>query len=323
MSLGSGLFDGFESYLTPSSEDYRQVLTGGLVVLDTNALLNLYRYTEETREDLLRVLERLGEALWVPSQVISEFWTNRERVMRGRPRNAQEAIEKMRSNEDASLQTVRSWANRVSLPDDVRDDLLARLAAIFHEVTEAIEEESRRGAILPSAHDTAKDPVLARLGELLKGRVGPAYDNAAHAAAVEEANRRKLLRIPPGYMDESAGDYLVWEQTLQRASECGKDVLFITGDVKEDWWREEGGERRGPREELFNELKQRAGVRLFMLRPASLLITARTLLSIEIHDRSLIVAKRVDELPVRRGEVRRLIAMGDYDRANPGLSVGG
>jgi hypothetical protein len=40
-----GLFDGFEAYRTPAEEDYRTLLTGGLVVLDTNVLLNLYRST--------------------------------------------------------------------------------------------------------------------------------------------------------------------------------------------------------------------------------------------------------------------------------------
>jgi PIN like domain len=45
----SGLFEGFEGYRTPSDEDYRNALTSALVVLDTNVLLNLYRYNDNTR----------------------------------------------------------------------------------------------------------------------------------------------------------------------------------------------------------------------------------------------------------------------------------
>jgi hypothetical protein len=84
-SVGQGvrdLFDGFEGYITPTPEDYRRVLTTGIVVVDANVVLNLYRYTAEARHDLLTVLERLATTLWVPHQVDSEFWRNRESVLR-------------------------------------------------------------------------------------------------------------------------------------------------------------------------------------------------------------------------------------------------
>ena len=53
MILGNGkrLFDGFEGYRTPTSDDYRHLLTEGLVVPDTNVLLNLYRYNAQARGD--------------------------------------------------------------------------------------------------------------------------------------------------------------------------------------------------------------------------------------------------------------------------------
>jgi hypothetical protein len=44
-----GLFEGFAGYRTPSTDDYRRVLTEGLVVPDTNVLLNLYRYNAQTQ----------------------------------------------------------------------------------------------------------------------------------------------------------------------------------------------------------------------------------------------------------------------------------
>jgi hypothetical protein len=67
-----GLYDGFEAYRTAAETDYRHLLTNGIVVPDTNVLLNLYRYNEETRKDFFNVLSRLGNHLWVPHQVIAE-----------------------------------------------------------------------------------------------------------------------------------------------------------------------------------------------------------------------------------------------------------
>jgi hypothetical protein len=74
-SSGSGfrtIFDGFEGYQVPSNDEADLALRSGVVVVDTNALLNLYRYNERTRDDLFRVLESLGTRLWVPHQVMLE-----------------------------------------------------------------------------------------------------------------------------------------------------------------------------------------------------------------------------------------------------------
>jgi hypothetical protein len=59
-TTSGGLFDGFESYRTPTEADYRSLLRKGLVVPDTNVFLNLYRYNERTRNDFLSVLNALG-----------------------------------------------------------------------------------------------------------------------------------------------------------------------------------------------------------------------------------------------------------------------
>ena len=70
---GTGLYDGFEGYRTATEAEYRHLLTDGLVIPDTNVFLNLYRYNEQTRSDLLTVLNGLGNRLWVPRQVMEEF----------------------------------------------------------------------------------------------------------------------------------------------------------------------------------------------------------------------------------------------------------
>jgi NADPH:quinone reductase len=69
-----GIFDGgLATYRTVTEDDYHALLTSGLVVLDTNALLNLYRYVAKTREDLIAVLTSLEGRLWIPHHVMLEF----------------------------------------------------------------------------------------------------------------------------------------------------------------------------------------------------------------------------------------------------------
>jgi hypothetical protein len=308
-----GLFDGFEGYRTPTADDYRHVLTEGLVVPDTNVLLNLYRYNAQARGDLLAVLDRLGERLWVPHQVLLEFWCNRESALREPPDTATKTVEELKGHCRRAIGELRRWAHQVSLPDDRVAQLEAALDDGFTVVTKAVEDLLEPEDEGP-AWDTNQDPVLGELDRILRGRVGDPLDEQAHKAALAEGKRRVAAGLPPGYKDKqkgdeaATGDYLVWEQVLREAEHRKCDVLLVTGDIKEDWWRKDRGQLRGPRIELVVELSDRVGARLFMLRPQSLLLHASKVLDIEVPDSSVEDVKRVDtsleeELPIDDGTV--------------------
>jgi PIN like domain len=294
----AGLYDGFEAYQTPTDSDYLALLTSGLVVPDTNVLLNLYRYNEQTRNDLLSVLRELGDRLWVPHQVVTEFWRKRETVLQD-PRDTADCIQQLSANRERATNTFRAWANRVGLPQDRAVELSGVLTNAFDIVTQAVSELVDEHAA-EFARDTNRDPVLIELEPILRGHVGKPLGETEYEAALKEAESRTATKRPPGYKDSGksegnpAGDYLVWNQVLLEARNGPRDVLIITGDVKEDWWRREHGETRGPRPELVQEIKDFAGVKLFMLRPESLLLQARRALQINVRDESVQDAERVD-----------------------------
>ena len=295
----TGLYEGFEAYRTVTEADYHHVLTKGVVVLDTNVLLNLYRYNAETRQDFFSVLSRLGDHLWVPHQAVAEFWRNRESVLRD-PRDTDSTTQALTSHRDAVLTTIRTWSNRVRLQPQSRDELLTLLSGAFATVTAAVadlaDDEARE-----FARDTSKDPILTGLEPILRGHVGMPFSDSEHVKVLEEAKRRVAAKEPPGYRDANkpgdgaTGDYFIWAQTLKEAKRRKQDVLIITGDVKEDWWRREHGEIRGPLPYLVNELRKVAGARLFMLRPEVLLPYARKILEVDVRDESVQDIERVAE----------------------------
>jgi hypothetical protein len=292
-----GLYDGFEAYRTPSDEDYRGLLTEGVVVPDTNVFLNLYRYNEQTRDDLFTVLRGLGDRLWVPRQVMVEFWRNRESVLRD-PRDTDKTAKELSAQRDEAVSGFRAWANRVGLALQRTSELAGVLAEAFGKVIDGVSELADDDAT-DFARNTGKDPVLAGLEPILRGRVGTGLRESAHEKALAEAKRRAEAQQPPGYKDLSkggtglAGDYLIWVEVLEEAQRRKRDVLIVTGDVKEDWWRRERGELRGPRPELVEEMRQAAGVRLFMLRPESLVVHARQVLRVQVRDESVQDIERV------------------------------
>ena len=107
----SGLYDGFDAYRTATAADYQRLLTKSLVVLDANVFLDLYRYSEQTRRDLFAVMERLGDRLWVPRQVLVEFWRNRESRLQD-PRDTNKTASELADQRDEAVAIFRGWSNR-------------------------------------------------------------------------------------------------------------------------------------------------------------------------------------------------------------------
>ena len=67
----------FEQY-TLSDNEIKAILENGILVFDTNVLLNLYSYTKSTKEEVLNIMKKYKNRLWMPYQVGWEFFNNRE-----------------------------------------------------------------------------------------------------------------------------------------------------------------------------------------------------------------------------------------------------
>src|SRR5215212_2995309 len=71
----------FPGYYTPTKEEFDAMWRDGIFSVDANVLLNLYRYTQPTRDRLLEILGRLKDQLWLTNQAGLEFHRNRQTVI--------------------------------------------------------------------------------------------------------------------------------------------------------------------------------------------------------------------------------------------------
>ena len=282
---GVGIYDNFPGYRLPAESELDAALRSALVVVDANVLLNLYRYNELTRDDLLGVLRRLDDRLWVPNQVLREFWRNRLGVLASRGAGTDQALAALSKQQRATSDTIQQWAKTVAIDAADRESLLDKVAALHA----SLESEIRTHA--PGAPAVVGgpggEPVLGQLEALLAGKTGVAPPQDEWEAAVKEGNERVVRQEPPGYLDAdktnsglpegAAGDYLVWRQTLEEAARRDLNVLLVTGDEKEDWWWRHRSEFLGPRVELVAEFKNQSGRQLYMMRPIDLLRRASAL----------------------------------------------
>ena len=70
----------FPEYFRPTPEGFDTLWQEALFALDTNILLNLYRYTADTRKKFVDVLLRMKDRCWIPNQVALEYLENHRNV---------------------------------------------------------------------------------------------------------------------------------------------------------------------------------------------------------------------------------------------------
>jgi PIN domain-containing protein len=293
-----GMYDsGFETYKNVTPDEYRSVLRTGVVILDANVLLHLYRYHPGTRKDLMDILTAIKGHLWIPHQAMHEFWQGRPGVIVGRSKEIEDIVGGLQNNGLQMGDGIRYWANRIGLPPRERQRLLDRVESTIDHISNRIRALSAADSTEDVA-DTDSDPILSALEPILDGSVGRPLSPEVAREAKKEALQRIADKRAPGWKDAAKkenkeGDYFVWLQSLQEAKQRGLDVLFVTDDAKPDWWRIEHGETKGPLPELVHEMRQIANVRLFMTRPETLLLHARDILGKDVSSDSIRDVQRV------------------------------
>jgi predicted nucleic acid-binding protein len=125
MSMVKGIFDDFNGYKTASNEDIAIALQNGIVTVDTNVLLDLYRRHPATRDRLFEVFEYLNDRLWISHQTLYEFHRNRAAAASELADDSDKTIDELRQLRQKTLERVNRWINRVGLENEKKSELAA------------------------------------------------------------------------------------------------------------------------------------------------------------------------------------------------------
>lgn len=252
----------FAAYYPPDPERRREFVAAGLVALDTNVLLDLYRMNTDAREDVLGLLRQVGDRLWVPHQAALEFHRNRFAVIH----DQEQVFKKLQKDvSDAGDKIMGIVSNVRNHPIIDRKALEGVIRESFGEIRSYLEGLGQEPILsIQTAMDA--DPVLDAVTMLLAEKVGPAYTPDEMTKVEAEGMQRVKDQRPPGYADakkegsQALGDYVLWRQLLDEAVKRKLPVLLVTNDQKEDWYRRLHGITIGPRIELISEMLEEAGV---------------------------------------------------------------
>ena len=245
----------FPEYQKKSTNELQNMLEQAIIVFDTNVLLNLYRYSEDTRNALKRVIEWCGDRLFMPYQVGYEYYNRRLEVIEEQTKHREHIEQELNRELDKIASQCRSFSNFYNI---VKKD--------FEKLKDKIEAEDKK-----REHFEHKDTVLAFLEKVFDQKVGANFSGEEYKSLEKEAQERVNKKIPPAYKDREKdngnqyGDFYIWKQMIKEAKAKGKDLIFITEDVKEDWWYIIGGKTIGPRIELLREFIKETNGKSFQM----------------------------------------------------------
>lgn len=246
----------FEHYCL-SDEKIKEIWESGLVIFDTNILLNLYRYNKETCDDILNYMQTFGDQLWMPYQVGWEYNNNRMEVAY-KSQMACDVLSKKLDEDGKNLEDFfkKHFQHHPYLQYKDFFKRYDRYIKLLKDYLVGLKQNDN------GYFDN--DTILEKLGELYDGRVGDDCSAEELKKIYAEGKDRYSGKVPPGYKDDTAdkrvagerylyGDLIVWKQIIKNAADTEKDVIFVSDDLKEDWMLEFKGEKYGPRKELLKE----------------------------------------------------------------------
>jgi PIN like domain len=244
----------FPEYYRPNEEEFRVLWETCIVGVDANVLLNIYGYSDATREQLLSLLERIQARIRMPHQFALEYQRNRA---------------------NAIMQQVKNYVKvERQLNEIYREEFRPRtkhpfLSSKSLKLFEVIRNELDKGR---KQHEAllSQDPYFDRITKLV-GTVSPTPTEGELQTLHEDARARYARNTPPGYADlkekgepAAYGDFIGWMQLIMMAKAENRPLLLLTDDAKEDWWQMQGDRTIGPRPELRAEFQAQCGHAFYM-----------------------------------------------------------
>ncbi|MGD9873040.1 MAG: PIN domain-containing protein [Kiritimatiellia bacterium] len=255
----------FPGYFKKSDEAIKTLWNDCRFVFDANILLNLYRYSDATREAFFKILQVLKERLWLPHQVGEEFFGGRLNEIRGQYKAYEDMI--------AEIRRLEQELKNPHKHPFVGEKTLRRTTTTFKQLEGELASRVKRQKCLIN-----DDHILSNISDIFTNKVGSPYDEARLKAIFKEGKERYDNRIPPGYKDagKSAvdapprdlqrryGDLIIWYQILEYSEGSKRDIVFVTDDTKEDWWCKLHDNLLCPHPELVDEFQKKTGQQIHM-----------------------------------------------------------
>ncbi|MEC0244850.1 PIN domain-containing protein [Paenibacillus chitinolyticus] len=218
-------------------------------MLDTNVLLIPYTVGTKSITEIKNTLKKLVDdsRLFIPGQVVREFAKNRPNKLSELYQQLSDHKSKVKKIDTPNyplFESLTEYKNALSLQTDI-NELISKYNKEIRKVQEYIRNLNWDDQVSLMYNDLFSEKSVCELEK----------DNDA---IKKEFEQRCNHNTPPGIRDKTKpdsgmGDYLIWKTILKIGEEKQKDLIFVTGDEKNDWYHQSMSQALYPRYELVDE----------------------------------------------------------------------
>lgn len=290
----------FSEYYLPTNEEFQELWKSAHFIFDANTLLNLYMYTEDTVNDYWKALEAIKDRIWISYQAGLEFHRNRPSRIIDQENLFDQTLRRIEDISEHAIEVLENHFENVrEHPSIEEDSIVNEVKALFKSLKEKIETKKENYPNL--LHED--DPIIEKISELFSDKIGEKFDEDKLEKIYKDGEVRFKNEVPTGFEDAKSkkdyskfGDLIIWKEVLEFAkTEEVKGVVFVTNDLKKDWWQIKSGRTIGPHPSLIKEFKDETGKRYYQYSSEQFLKFAKDHL-VEISSNSIDETKKLSEI---------------------------
>ena len=193
----------FQGFYTPNADDIKAVWSSKntLFVFDTNVLLNLYAYTEDTRKDFFKILDKVSHNVWLPYHVGLEYQKNRLNVVKNEKaiftkiENYLDNIKKQVNN--AAFKDLK-LAQRLPSLNSEAEEVHKEIFELLSKYEKSVKKWNKKQ---PEVRST--DKIRQKIDDVFSDKVGNKPNDQEYLDNLfKEGEERYSNNIPPGYKDK-------------------------------------------------------------------------------------------------------------------------
>ncbi len=225
---------------TPNKEYFDKLWNDCTFIFDTNVLINLYKYNNKSTHEILRILARIKNRIWMPYQIGMEFSKNLEESLR----------------------------NEIKISKGILEDVTKLANKLYSNYGYKLEwnefEKSERNKIKHYEKLIDKDTLINKIEEIIGLDISNSLNSNELDKIYKDGEIRFKKKIPPGFGDKKDkpepdcyGDLVIWMEILKYSKAEHKDIIFVTEDhSKNDWFEKKDGDTIGPHRGLREEFSR-------------------------------------------------------------------
>ena len=228
--------------------DIKKLIDSGdyFIVCDTNVFLGLYSCSPDFPLFALECLEAVREYIKIPYTVKIEYF-NHNKELYGKRKNIINNISKtfdksIDSQQNSMINTINGVL-RNHFPD--AEELIDNISDKYVELKEIIDSYIDEHQVLEILCENWKEDIVEDFIKRLinDGHLLEDFSRDEIYRLCDEGKNRYEKKTPPGFKDaknkdgiRKYSDLILWKEVIRLARDSNKNIIFVTDDIKSDWW---------------------------------------------------------------------------------------